>query len=465
LRNVRVRRYSVTRRLLLTLTLAAAMVVLPVAASWAQDNGKPKAQAEPTIKANDPTNRFDVDASGTDVKYVLEALARRSGANIVVSPEVTGEVTIHLKQATIDDILDYLSKVQGFKWEKQGVTYLVAPFDKFAKPSESDVTPAVPQSRILVWICKHVKASDLVATIKGLFDDLKVTEGPSAVKPVLGEGSTSGGGGLGGSSTSGTSGGSSTQSAQDPSRIVLFGPPDQIARAQEVLENIDKPKPQVSIQVAITEIRVTAASEIGIDWTFSDLVLQESTPSGGIRFGKYNKQPLTFTGTISALIDNGKANLLAQPNLSVLDGDSAYILIGDRILYPKLVGYTQFGTPIYDKEEERVGIYLQVAPLVADEENIVLKLYPQVSLVTGYLKTQAGDYPQISTREAKTTVSVKSGATIAIGGLLRENDIKDASKIPLLGDLPIIGGFFRHTKTTREKTEIVIFLTPKIVGA
>ncbi len=163
------------------------------------------------------------------------------------------------------------------------------------------------------------------------------------------------------------------------------------------------------------------------------------------------------------MIENNMADLLAKPNISVVDGEYAEILIGDRILFPKLIGYDNNNLPIYDKEEERVGIYLQIAPKVTGDNDVILTLYPQVSLVTGYLKTQVGDYPQISTREAMTTVSVEDGDTIAIGGLLQQDEIRNAKKIPLLGDLPVIGKLFRHDKVTKERNEIVIFLTPKIV--
>jgi pilus assembly protein CpaC len=95
---------------------------------------------------------------------------------------------------------------------------------------------------------------------------------------------------------------------------------------------------------------------------------------------------------------------------------------------------------------------------------MVLTVYPQVSLVTSFLKTQAGDYPQISTREARTTVSMKSGATLSIGGLIRDDDIKSITKVPLLGDLPFIGQFFRRDKKSRDRTEIVILLSPTIMA-
>jgi type II secretory pathway component GspD/PulD (secretin) len=245
--------------------------------------------------------------------------------------------------------------------------------------------------------------------------------------------------------------------------VLVYGAPADVAKAGDALSRLDKARAQVSIKVAVTEINSTASRELGVEWAYGDISVSENGDQSGIKFGSFNRQPLSFTGTISALIKNGNGRLLAEPNISVVDGETASILIGERILFPKLVGYNTIGTPIYDAEEERVGIYLQIAPRVSGSDEIILTLYPQVSLVTSYLKTQAGDYPQISTREARTTVMVKNGATLSIGGLLRDDDIKSLSKVPLLGDLPIIGQFFRRNKTTRERTEIVILLTPTLL--
>jgi len=407
------------------------------------------------------TGLYDVNFSGVDIRHVLEVLALRSGANIVVSPETSGEVTAHLKQMPIEAILDHLSTVHGFKWAKNGNAYLIAPKERLEPPEQkvdqASPPPPPPEARTLVWNCKHIQPGDITAMVTKLFPSVNVAEGPRNVTPELNSSSSAASAGSGGSSSSGSSQGSKATSTT----VVLLGPPDDIAKVEDLLAKLDVARPQISIQVAITEINSSVNNEVGIDWTFSDLVLSEATPNSGISFGKFTKEGMTFTGAISALLKNGGANLLAQPNISVVDGECADILIGERILYPKLVGYTQFGTPIYDKAEERVGIYLQIAPKVTGDE-IIMSLYPQVSLVTSYLKTQSGNYPQIITREARTTVTVKNGTTLAIGGLLRDDEIREVSKIPLLGDIPILGQLFRHTKKTKQRTEIVIFLTPKI---
>lgn len=405
---------------------------------------------------------YDVDASGGDVRFVLEALARQSGVNIVISPDVAGTITAHLKQMPLDSLLDNLAAVHGFEWAKNDATYVVSAKDKTPKP-EIVAPPPMPEQESLIWRCRHIKANDLVTLLTGMFPNCKAAVGPSSVSPVL-QDPLSGASAATGAAAASSSGSSSSTTKTDDtaSTIVLYGEAKDIAKAKALLEKLDIARPQIAIEVSITEIGSNLNKELGINWSWNDITLKE-TAASGIRFGSFAKEAMTFTGTLSALTTSGNAHLLAQPNISVIDGGYADILIGDRILFPKLVGYTQFGTPIYDKDEERVGIYLQIAPRVTEDDEILLTLYPQVSLVTSYLKTQAGDYPQISTREARTTVSVKSGATLAIGGLIKDEEIKSAEKIPLLGDLPIIGQFFRHNKNTKNRTEIVIFLTPKIV--
>ena len=456
---------------LVAVVIMASALVLTVPARAGDEQAAQPSRQSPSCGSPQVTKNaglYDVDASGTDIRFVIEALARCSQVSIVVSPEISGEITAHLRQMPVESILDYLSVVRGFAWKNSGGTYLVAAKDTLEKPPAPQPESPLPQPQLLVWRCRHVRPSDVVSAIQNLFPKIKVVEGPGLLTPAL-DSST---GGLSGTSTghgtlapaSYSSAGQTAASATSNTNcVVLVGDPQEVAKAKEALEQLDVGRPQVSIKVAITEVTSSAKEDLGIDWTYSDLVLTESAPDSAIKFGRLTRQGVTFTGTVSALIQHGAAKLLAQPNISVVDGERANILIGDRILFPKLIGYSQFGTPIYDKEEERVGISLQIAPRVTGTDEILLTLYPQVSLVTSFLKTQAGDYPQISTREARTTVSVKSGATLAIGGLLRDDEIKNVSRIPLLGDLPVIGGLFRQTKKTKERNEIVIFLSPTIV--
>jgi type II secretory pathway component GspD/PulD (secretin) len=449
--------------------LILCLLVLPLVA-YAQTTSATPPKSAPSgspPRVSMKADLYDIDAGGTEIGLVLQALSRCSGANMVISPEVTGQVTANLTQMPLESILDYLSKVQGFAWQKAGNTYLIASKEKLSPPAPQElVAPA--EQELFVWQCRNIKPADAVTTIKGLFPKITVVEGPQAATPVLtatGSGMSAGSGSSGAGVSSSESASSASTTNSTSTNIVLMGDSPDVEKAKQALSQLDVNRPQVLVKVQILEISSTGDQQIGLDWSYNDLVLSEMVPPGaGINFGKFGRQGLTATGAISALVKDGSARLLAQPNMAVLDGECASILIGDRILFPKLIGYSQYGTPLFDKEEEKVGIYLQIAAKLTDKDQIVMTVYPQVSLVTSYLKTQGGEYPQISTREAKTTVSVKNSETLAIGGLLRDDDIKSGSKVPLLGDLPIIGQLFRRTKTTKEHTEIIILLTPTLAS-
>ncbi|MER3496041.1 MAG: type II and III secretion system protein, partial [Armatimonadota bacterium] len=154
---------------------------------------------------------------------------------------------------------------------------------------------------------------------------------------------------------------------------------------------------------------------------------------------------------------------LASPNITVQDGDRGFVLIGDRLNYPVLIGYSQANTPIFDIKTERVGIYLQVAAAIAEDGTVTMTLAPQVSTVSSYREVNGASYPQISTREAQSTIRVKSGEPIIMGGLIRDEEIRSMERVPILGDLPFLGELFRRRKTQRSSSQLVITVTPTVI--
>jgi type II secretory pathway component GspD/PulD (secretin) len=112
---------------------------------------------------------------------------------------------------------------------------------------------------------------------------------------------------------------------------------------------------------------------------------------------------------------------------------------------------------------ERVGIYLQVAASISSDGFITLTLYPQVSSITGYLNVNGASYPQVSSREAQTTLRVKSGDAIVLGGLLQNQDIVNTDKVPILSSIPFFGELFKHRTKTKSKSQVIITIRPVIV--
>jgi type IV pilus assembly protein PilQ len=244
--------------------------------------------------------------------------------------------------------------------------------------------------------------------------------------------------------------------------LILHGPKSMVDAALELARKMDLMRPQVAIEVTIYDISDTALKDLGISWTYGDVNIQEQN-NKGVNFGSFARAPLSFNGVIKALEQEDKAKLLASPNVSVLDGERAFILIGDRINYPVLIGYSQNNAPIFSKEEERVGIYMQVAASVSSDDNVTLSLYPQVSSISGFLNVNGASYPQISTREAQTTLRVHSGDTIVMGGLLKSEDTASYDRIPFLSQLPFIGELFRHRKTNKDSSQVIISIKPKVI--
>lgn len=165
--------------------------------------------------------------------------------------------------------------------------------------------------------------------------------------------------------------------------------------------------------------------------------------------------------TLQALINEGKARILSRPSITTMSGKTANILIGGRIPIPVSDGN---GNVSIDWHE--YGVKLNIEPVVDSEDKITSKVHAEVSTLdySHGVKIDSFSVPGIATREAESEVNVRSGMTMAIGGLINSEDAKIVSKIPLLGDIPIIGRFFRHTSNTRDKRELIILITPTLVA-
>lgn len=164
--------------------------------------------------------------------------------------------------------------------------------------------------------------------------------------------------------------------------------------------------------------------------------------------------------TLQALINTGKARILSRPSITTMSGQQASILIGGRIPVPISDGNNNISV-----DWREYGVNLQIQPTVDNEDRITSNVHAEISTLDNGHAVKIGSYsiPALASREANAIVNVHSGMTMAIGGLLNSEDSKSVSKFPLLGDLPIIGQFFRHTSTTRDKRELMILITPTLV--
>ncbi len=236
---------------------------------------------------------------------------------------------------------------------------------------------------------------------------------------------------------------------------------------------------QIRLEAQIIEIGSNYAKDLGIQYWSQTPEKQDETTTGitvgtaGIFYGGEDFSSSRKHGgwlgshvanvnvTLQALINQGKARILSRPSITTLSGKSANILIGGRIPVPISDGN---GNVSVDWRE--YGIRLNIEPKVDSEDKITSKVHAEVSTLdkASSVKIDSYSIPGILSREADTEVNVHSGMTMVIGGLINSEDSKSISKIPLLGDLPIIGRFFQHTSKSRDNRELIILITPTLVS-
>jgi type II secretory pathway component GspD/PulD (secretin) len=346
-----------------------------------------------------------------------------------------------------------------------------------------------------VYQVKYSTGPILKEMLEAAVPDVKVTIGPehySPPQPVFRplSGATLGGtGGGGGAVTTGTGTGSGStssgggtvqpfQKATDGDRakaLLISGPSEQLDTAFRVLEQMDVRPQQVSVEVRVVDTSPESNTDLGFNFNWTRLGFFEAPPGThiikgpGTEFNDFNTRPAGF-GTFSrvpwnvdaflrALTTRKEAKILANPSISVVDNDDANIFIGDTIRTRVSTASGLGGTTVQIVEFP-IGIILLLRPRVNADGNITMRVHPVVSTITS-LDSQG--IPQTSSREAETTVMVKDGETVVIGGLMRDEYTKTVREIPILSRIPIIGELFKDRSTSRRKSDILVFITPRII--
>ena len=237
---------------------------------------------------------------------------------------------------------------------------------------------------------------------------------------------------------------------------------------------------QVSLHVRIAEVSLTALSAIGVNWhkLGSNLIINTNNPtsitnvlgSNTIIIGRLASQAIS--ATVDALAQEGLVTDLAEPDLVALNGQTASFLAGGEFPVP-IAGSSSAtnGVPTITVEFKSFGVSLAFTPTIIDAHHLNLRVRPEVSALTSVgavsvpiTSTQTITIPALTVRRAETSVELGSGESFALAGLLQHTSEQDISKIPLLGDIPILGALFRSNRFNRNETELVIIVTPYLVN-
>jgi general secretion pathway protein D len=290
----------------------------------------------------------------------------------------------------------------------------------------------------------------------------------------------------------------------DPETHNIVVVADEITSQQisNVLRNLDAPKPQVLIKVVFLEVQRNNGSDIGIEGSYTKGIGDNLTADAANVFGLAGANSIVtnfngmgmgtpalspsstvgpngfyqiigsdFQATLRAIATAGKSQVLSRPSVLARDGQLAEIVVGQKVPLPTSVSYGEAGNntiPIVNVTYTDVGIILEVTPFIGANNLVEMIIEPQISAVD---QTQSQTIapgvsaPYLDVRSANTVVVTPDAQPIVIGGLISNTKSSSESKIPLLGDIPLLGNLFKSSVKNNGKTELLMFLTPHIVRA
>lgn len=407
-------------------------------------------------------NANELEAVDVDIRNLLTSIAAENNLNIVISDDVQGNVSVKLKDINSQDMIKIIAQNNNYTYQlKDNVIYI--------SKGDKDINLYTVQINYLE-LDKIAQTINLMLT-GNLPDKIDDKDKKTAINNKV-------------------------MIDETENTISFYGTLEQYEQIKKYLKEQDKPPKQVSLEAKVTAIQKDAAKNLGISWEWSKIpqspkheitydtvkhtvVNEDGTKEeitdylpvdevtrkwnddenipGVIRFGKgVDGYPYEFyyAAKIDALISDGKANILARPNITTIQGKEAVINIGSEVPVPT-VSTTNSTTTTSIKYRE-AGIILKCTPRVNEDGIITVKVHTEVSSPMYVEDMKAYRFQK---RSADTIVRLKDSQTMVIGGLIGSDEAKQMSKVPFLGDIPILGNLFKHIQKSKSDTEVMIFLT------
>ncbi|VAX34887.1 hypothetical protein MNBD_UNCLBAC01-1526 [hydrothermal vent metagenome] len=447
-----------------------------------------------------------LDVRDMNIIDVIKFLAMKGEFNVVISPTVTGRSTVFLNIVTIKDALDIviISNRLAYKIESNIIQIMSAPeyeslygkgfSDKtevnivrltYSKPSyvlsaldniKSNLGRVIidEDTGSVVMIDTPEAIAQMEAALKEIerpletyIYTLQYAEADDVANKLRAR-------------IDAKSVGSITADERSNQLIVRVFP-QRLKEVKKLIRNLDKPTKEVMVDAQILQITIKPEYNVGVDWKLDFL----DSPDDQIRklnFESFNltsasaaaKYPKVaigdvdvnhFAASLRSLKQISDTKILSNPQILVINKEEAKIHIGDTV--PYIISTTSgTGTTAITSEDVRfvdVGLKLNVTPIINDDGFVTMRLRPEISTVTAQVQSQGGGIPQVNKTTIETTVMVKDGHTIIMGGLKKDDKVHTKRGFPVLMDLPVFGNMFSSTSDNFTNTEIVIFITPHIL--
>lgn len=433
---------------------------------------------------------INIRVNNADLRSVIMIAANAGNLNIALDDSVKGKISINISHVEPEKALEIIAKTANIQLIKEGNIFILTSELKLVEPMQSYILP--------------IKYGNAEILRKAIYKTLDFEDEPISLKTMKVEGTD----GTTRTYNYGTQKKISSSSEDDDkdsrakrvfinpevNALILFGTQTEYERAKELLKNLDVELKQVSVEAKILAIDKNASKNLGVEWMWSTVPqypqrdieyhepsynsngtlrnpgyyeetytreTNESTGHGVIQFGR---GPLGipfefyYGAKINALVTNGKAKVLSRPNVTTIQGREAIINVGSSVPVPKIE--TTNSTSTTSIEYRDAGIILKYTPRVNIDGTITATIHTEVS-TPQYIEDMKAY--RFNTRSADTTVTVKDGEPMVIGGLIGAEESKTVSKIPFLGDLPILGALFRNHKNSKSESELIIFLTAHVL--
>lgn len=368
---------------------------------------------------------YSVDLESAPLADVLRELSRAAGLNLALYGDVQESVRLHFEGIALDDLLRNIFRGSRYVYVRDSINLFVA---------ERGARNALSATRL--YPLRHVHPEKAMAQLSKF-----IPEGNLAVSEV-----------------------------KEQNALLLAGPQAEVAAAESVIVLVDVPALQVTLSCIIVEFKRGKAFELGLHSGaarktgqndigvrgFYDFLGKDVSASGA--FGKVGILPDRFEVELASLEENNMAEVLARPRLTTLNGNKAELNVTNTVYY--LVSQVSAdGFPITDYRSFNDGISLELTPSVTSSGSITLEVSPEIKTAG----RSSGDGPRdISTRNLKTTVVLKNGETLCLGGLRHRNKTEVRSAVPFLGSLPLIGRLFSYVSEEENESELAIFITPEV---
>lgn len=390
--------------------------------------------------------RLSLDINGMELVDALKMFGDKVGENLVIDKNVSGRVTVFLKDVASDKALDMILASNGcVSVREEGITRVMTAenYEKsFGVRPDDPVHSGRVTLRTKVFSLNYAAAQNVAAALR---DTLSPNVGSLQIDTRL-------------------------------NKLIITDTSEGIDKAGQMICAMDDRTREVVIDAKIVQVHLGDETSLGINWEYvlnkkvdvREMFGSMVTHTGQVwTIGRLDPQdPGDYKAVIDALQTQGRIKILSSPRLTVVHNEAAKILVGSKQVYVT-TSAVQSSTTTQTAEAVNfvdVGVKLFVTPMVSNDGFISLKVRPEVSSVVQTYKTAAGNaIPVVETSEAETTVLLRDGQTIVIAGLMKEEKTKVIHKVPWLGSMPLCGFLFRNTSDKALKTELVVFLTCRIV--